>query len=158
MPLDVVLHDTGPLLRVPVFPLTLNLNKQPSLDMYCRSAPLPADRGTLKVELPLAGGWPVHVTVLVRVPFHVAPVNCDRSVPEEPLPPHAAAMNATASPIIFIFDLLVVKLIKSLSANMRILRGVASMGSIVSLRSSSLSLRPAPSFSGNHFRSLAGSG
>ncbi|TMB06249.1 MAG: hypothetical protein E6J66_19420 [Deltaproteobacteria bacterium] len=68
MPLLVALHVTGPFARVAVLPETLNLKRQPSLDVYWRSAPEPLLNVTETRLFCVTGALPGQVTVVVWLP------------------------------------------------------------------------------------------
>ena len=87
MPLLVALHVTGPFARVAVLPETLNLKRQPSLDVYWRSAPEPLLNVTETRLFCVTGALPGQVTVVVWLPAQ-DPSQFERSLP---LPPQATA-------------------------------------------------------------------
>jgi len=87
VPLLVALHVTGPFARVAVLPETLNLKRQPSLDVYWRSAPEPLLNVTETRLFCVTGALPGQVTVVVWLPAQ-DPSQFERSLP---LPPQATA-------------------------------------------------------------------
>src|SRR6185437_12944656 len=87
----VWLHVTGGFASVALVPaaFTLNLNRQPSLLVYCRSAPLPAASAKWTVPFP-EDVWPPQSIVSDSVPVQVPPVKFAVLGPEPPQATSAA--------------------------------------------------------------------